>query len=143
MFNSAFFFFFLPFCSASTHKCAPTRSCNTSTGMKDALKLGSVVMSLTDCSDFGGVERFDFAGSHPENVFLDGFLAEAMFGELWPAHFTCQLLSFFFFPSSLQCHTEKCNCVLVFVSPPGPTDQVPYSSVSPSGSTDSPSINLF
>lgn len=66
--------------------------------------------------DRGGVRLFDFAGSQPENVFLDGFLAEAMLGELWPAHFTCQLLrlgwsswSFFKF------HTQKTT--LLYSSP--------------------------
>lgn len=60
------------------------------TGIKSRLEVDLVVIRVLLSHT---VLIFDSAGSQPENVFLDGVLAENMLGELWPAHFTCQLLS--------------------------------------------------
>lgn len=116
--------------SVSRYKCAHTHT-------------HRLELCLTHSLDFGGVQPFDFVGSQPENVFPDGFLAEAMFEEP-PAsslHLPAvQLRLVFFFP--LQVSDLQIQSGFPLVSPLGPADQIPYTSVSLSGSAVSPSVNV-
>lgn len=71
-------------------------SCSTNTSVKQSLEVRCVLIPLPPSHKVLILlvfSLFDLVGSQPENVFLDGFLAEAMLGELWPAFFTCQLFS--------------------------------------------------
>lgn len=91
MCNLLFFFLSPP---AFTHgELHPHTRAAINTSIKYSLVVASAVFRRQFwLKDHGSVYTFDFAGSQPENVFLDGFLAEAMLGDLRPAHFTCQLL---------------------------------------------------